>query len=162
VFATPGGIGGVSDLVNELAAAIEHWRMQDGMDRIILFHNRPMGGVAYQPQQTQLWPVDLDWLRALEQLSWPARGLPTFTMDRAALFAALVRQHLFVSLYRACVESLAAENISRVTSMQSAEHNIQERLDDLTLRYHRQRQALITAELLDVVAGYEVVTSSDI
>ncbi len=160
LLGTPGGIGGVGELVQALVAGIEKWRMQAGVDRILLFYNRPLGGIAYQPQQIQLWPVDLDWLRELEQRRWPGRCLPTYTMDRTALFAALIRQHLYVALFRACVESLAAENISRVASMQSAEHNIQERLDELTLRYYRQRQELITAELLDVVTGFEAVTGA--
>jgi F-type H+-transporting ATPase subunit gamma len=71
-----------------------------------------------------LLPVDLERLQRLEQRPWPSRVLPTFSMDWDRLFSALVRQYLFVSLYRAFVESLASENASRLASMRAAEKNI--------------------------------------
>jgi F-type H+-transporting ATPase subunit gamma len=56
------------------------------------------------------------------------------------------------------MESLASENASRLSSMQAAEKNIQERLDELTTKYQHQRQESITAELLDIVSGFEVLS----
>jgi F-type H+-transporting ATPase subunit gamma len=58
-------------------------------------------------------------------------------------------------LLRGLGESLAAENASRMASMQAAESNIEERAGQLQQCYHQQRQQAITAELLDVMAGYE-------
>ena len=58
-----------------------------------------------------------------------------------------------------CAESLASENASRLSSMQGAERNIEERLAGLHARFHRQRQMSITEELLDIVAGYEALSS---
>jgi F-type H+-transporting ATPase subunit gamma len=75
-------------------------------------------------------------------------------MDWDLLFRRLVRQHLFVSLYRAFAESLASEHASRLTSMQGAEKNIEERLGELWSSFHRQRQMSITEELLDIVSGF--------
>ena len=54
--------------------------------------------------------------------------IPTFTLDEQRLFQLLIREYLFVSLYRAFAESLASENASRLASMQVAEKNIEERL----------------------------------
>jgi len=62
-----------------------------------------------------------------------------------------------VSLYRAFAESLASENASRLASMQNAEKNIEEQLQDLNVQYHRTRQMTITEELLDIVAGFEAM-----
>jgi len=73
------------------------------------------------------------------------------------LFAALIRQYLFVAIYRACAESLAGENASRLAAMQRAEQQIDECLDDMMRRFHQQRQSTITAELLDIVAGVEAL-----
>jgi F-type H+-transporting ATPase subunit gamma len=84
--------------------------------------------------------------------------LPAFAMDPDHLFSALVRQYLFVSLYRALAESMASENASRLAAMQSAERNIGDRLDDLTRQFHQQRQTAITSELLDIAAGFEALT----
>jgi F-type H+-transporting ATPase subunit gamma len=155
-----GGLVGITPLVQELLLLIEQQQRGQTLDRVLLFHNRPVAGVAYTPVPTQLVPVDLHWLRSLEGQRWPSRVLPTFTMEPDRLFAALIRQAMFVSLYRACAESLMSEDISRLMSMQNAEKNIGERLEDLNMRYHHQRQNLITAELLDIVAGYEAVTDA--
>ena len=81
-------------------------------------------------------------------------------MDGERLFTKLIRQYLFVSLYRAFAESLASENASRLASMQGAERNIEERLADLNAQFHRQRQMSITEELLDIVAGYEALAAT--
>ncbi len=78
-------------------------------------------------------------------------------MDWERLFSALIRQYLFVSLFRGFAESLASENASRLASMQGAERNIEEWLGELNTRFHQQRQMSITEELLDIVAGFEAL-----
>jgi F-type H+-transporting ATPase subunit gamma len=161
VLSTPGGIAGIAPLVQELLFYIERWRLRDHIDRILIFYNQPQGTAAYVQTSVQLLPVDLEWLHSLERARWPSRVLPTFSMDWEQLFSALIRQHLFVVLFRACAESLAAENAARVASMQNAEGNIEDRLEELNRSYHRQRQNQITAELLDIVSGFEAVMSED-
>jgi F-type H+-transporting ATPase subunit gamma len=81
-------------------------------------------------------------------------------MDWEPLFSRLIRQYLFISLYRATVESLASENAARLAAMQAAEKNIEERLTVLNAEYRQQRQNLITGELLDIVSGFEALKKS--
>ncbi len=78
-------------------------------------------------------------------------------MDWENLFRALIREYLFVSIYRAFANSLASENASRLAAMQSAEKNIEERLEELFMQFHRQRQMVITEEILDIVSGFEAL-----
>ncbi len=78
-------------------------------------------------------------------------------MDWEQLFSSLIQQYLFVAIYRASAESLASEDASRLAAMQNAERNIEDRMDELNAEYHHQRQNSITAELLDIVAGFEAV-----
>ena len=78
-------------------------------------------------------------------------------MDWETIFRALIREYLFVSLYRAFADSLASENASRLAAMQSAEKNIEERLEELFGQFHRQRQSTITEELIDIVSGFEAM-----
>jgi hypothetical protein len=80
-----------------------------------------------------------------------------YTMDHERLLSRLVSQYLFAQLYRAYAESLASENASRLMTMQAAEKNIEERLDELNAVYHGQRQDAITSELLDIVSGVEAL-----
>jgi len=70
---------------------------------------------------------------------------------------ALIREYLFVSLFRACAESLASENASRLTAMQRADKNIDELLENLNGTFHRLRQSGIDAELFDVISGFEAL-----
>jgi F-type H+-transporting ATPase subunit gamma len=77
------------------------------------------------------------------------------------LFSALIRQYLFVSLFRACAESLASENASRLAAMRGAERNIGERISELTNLFHQTRQMAITEELLDIAAGFEALSEAN-
>jgi F-type H+-transporting ATPase subunit gamma len=151
---------GITQVMLDVLVKIEEWRSERRIDQIVLFYNRSVSGAAYVPHIVQLFPLDLEWLNSLAEKKWPSRTLPTFSMDLDQLFSSLVRQYLFFTLYRAFVESLASENASRLLSMQAAEKNIEEHLNDLNVQFHRQRQAAITSELLDVVTGFEALTEN--
>lgn len=149
---------GIARVMTDMLVKIEEWRLQRGINQIILFYNRPISGASFVPQMSYLYPLDMDWLKGLTQKKWPSRSLPTFSMDADRLFASLVRQYLFFSLYRAFAESLASENASRLIAMQMAERNIEEHLNELTVQFNRQRQEAISEELMDVVTGFEALT----
>ncbi|MDQ3307791.1 MAG: ATP synthase F1 subunit gamma, partial [Actinomycetota bacterium] len=67
----------------------------------------------------------------------------------------LVPDYIEISIYRALLESTASEHGARMTAMRSAQENAGEMIDDLTLEMNRQRQAEITQEIMEVVAGAE-------
>jgi F-type H+-transporting ATPase subunit gamma len=154
----PGSVAEITRCVRDLVLRVQRWRSEAGVHRVRLFHHRPTGGASYEARSLQLIPFDRPWLEQLRDAPWPTRMLPMFTMDWRALMTSLIRQYLFASLYRGLAESLAAENAARLASMQAAENNVEERLSELTQRYHRRRQNAITEELLDVTAGFEVLS----
>jgi F-type H+-transporting ATPase subunit gamma len=153
----PASLGGVNAMVQDILKYVETWRMQQHLGHIVLFHNRLLSGSVYVPHTVRLLPFDGARFYHLMAQGWPSRSLPTFTMEREPLLTSLLRQHLFVMLYRSLVESLASENASRLASMQAAEHSIEERLEDLKTQFRYQRQHVITEELLDLVAGFEAL-----
>jgi F-type H+-transporting ATPase subunit gamma len=157
-FTVPSSVSAITQDVQEVLLHIETWRSQQKIDRIVLFFNRQTGGAAYEPQMSYLLPLDLDWLHSLEEARWPSRSLPTLRMAWEEIFAALIREHFFVSLYRAFAQSLASENAARLAAMQTAERNIEEKLDEFNAHYQRQRQNVITSELLDIVSGFEALS----
>jgi F-type H+-transporting ATPase subunit gamma len=71
------------------------------------------------------------------------------------ILARLVPDYIEISIYRALLESTASEHGARMTAMRSAQENAGEIIDDLTLEMNRQRQAEITQEIMEVVAGAE-------
>lgn len=153
----PASLAGITPTVQDLLRQLATWRTNWRLGRVVLFHNRLLSGSVYAPDMIRLLPFDTARLRHLMAQGWPSRSLPTFTMDREPLLSSLLRQRLFVSLYRCLVESLASENASRLASMQSAERSIDERLEDLRTQFRYQRQHAITEELLDLVAGFEAL-----
>lgn len=154
----PGSLAGVTPLVQELLIRVERWREERGIEQTLLFYNAPTRGSSYRARAQQLLPVDPRWLLELENRAWPMRGLPTYTLDWDTLFAELIREYFFVTLFRAFTESLASENASRLASMQAAEKNIEDRLEQFNNQYHHLRQSSITEELMDVISGYEVLS----
>ncbi len=154
----PGAVNGLTATTQEILLIIDRWRKKRGPARVLLFHNRRTDQVTADVSRMQLWPLDRTWLQSIARRPWPSRRLPTFTMKADQLFAALVRQHLFVMIFRAGAESLASEHATRLMAMQAAERNIDERLEEMNGRFRRMRQQSITEELLDVVAGFESLT----
>ena len=160
ILTTPGSTAGITSMVQDITLLLENWRFKIAVERMHLYYSEYVSGAIYRPRTLKLIPVDHQWLVGLRREKWASRTLPTFTMDWNRIFRALIREYLFVSIYRAFANSLASENASRLAAMQSAEKNIEERLEELTVHFHRQRQKTITEELLDIVAGFEVLKES--
>jgi F-type H+-transporting ATPase subunit gamma len=160
-FLLPGAVGGLSGTVHRILGAIDARRAQEPATRAQLFYNRRTTGGAAVPTSLPLLPLDPGWLAGLAQRRWAGRSLPSFTMSAEALLAALVRQHLFIGLFRAAAESAASEHATRLAAMQAAERNIEERLGEMNADYRRKRQDSITEELLDLVSGFEALKPAE-
>jgi F-type H+-transporting ATPase subunit gamma len=157
LFQTPNSITGIGPLISELLLAIEQQRERDGLNEVHIFHNEPHQRATYEPVAKRLLPLDAQWLRGLKSIPWPTHAPPEIIAGAASTLAALTREFVFVSLFRVCAESLAAENARRFAAMQRAEQNIKELMGSLTISYNRQRQTAIDEELFDLIAGYEVL-----
>lgn len=156
-LAPPSSIAGITSTVQEVLMILEEWRFQLKIEMIFLYYHEYLSGSSYRPATQRLLPVDDVWLKEIQNRPWKSRTLPIYRMDWDDLFSSLIREYLFVSLYRAFAESSASENASRLASMQSAEKNIENRLEELHMLFHRQRQMTITEELLDILAGFEAL-----
>ncbi len=159
-FNMPSSLAGITPMVQELLLQIEAWRQTQQINRIILFYNQPRSNTSYSPHTLHLLPLDRTWLSNLQEQPWNSRTLPIFTMDLSQLFSQLIGQYFFISLYRAFAESLASENASRLAAMQVAEQNIEERLAEFNAQFQQLRQAAITEEILEIVAGSEALAQS--
>lgn len=156
----PGSAASITGCVRNILLLVEEWRAQAGISDVMLLYNAHRPDSTRKPSLLHLLPVNIGRLRDSRREHWPSRSLPTYSMPQPALLSALLRQYLFVSLFRACAESLASEHASRLESMQLADKNIDDRLGELEAAYRERRQEAITVELLDVVAGYEALTSA--
>lgn len=159
LFSVPNSIHAVTPLIGRILTEIEMHSEQGQVEQVYIFHNQPKSGALYEPVSQRLLPLDITWQRDLLAQQWPTQNLPEIIGESSLTLSALIREYLFVSLFRACVESLASENASRLAAMQRAEKNIDEMLVDLNLTYHRLRQSGIDAELFDVISGFEALTN---
>jgi len=156
-FSVPNSIAGITTLVGRILIEIETQREQGKIAEVYLFHNRPKPGAMYDPVMQRLLPLDDEWRRGLSKQAWPTSNLPEVLGGGESTLQALIREYLFISLFRACAESLASENASRLAAMQRAEKNIDELLEGLNRNYHHSRQSGIDEELFDVISGFEAM-----
>lgn len=158
LFNVPNSVKAITPLVGRILVESETHLREGEIPELYLFYNRPTSGAVYAPVRQRLLPLDQNWLHSLAELPWPTGNLPEVMGDGTATLRALIREYLFVSLFRACAESLASENASRLAAMQRAEKNISELLEDLNGSFHRLRQSGIDEELFDVISGFEALT----
>jgi F-type H+-transporting ATPase subunit gamma len=156
-FILPNSIGAITPLVGQILIEMEAHRERGGIAQVYLFHNRPEPGAIYAPVSQRLLPLDDAWRRDVAAIRWPTGNLPEVMNGGGHTLLVFVREYLFVSLFRACAESLASENASRLAAMQRAEKNIDELLEDLKRTFYRLRQSGIDEELFDVVSGFEAL-----
>src|SRR2546421_5117256 len=86
------------------------------------------------------------------------RALVEYEPDPEEILKRLVPDYVEISIYRALLESTASEHGARMTAMRNASENAGELIDDLTLEMNRARQAEITQEIMEVVAGAEALS----
>jgi len=159
-FPLPNSIGAITPLLGHVLTELEARREKGEIAQVVLFHHRPEKGATCSPVSQRLLPLDDQWRRDLGRLPWPSGNLPEVMNGFASTFLSFVREYLFVSLFRACADSLASENASRLAAMQRAEKNIEELLEDLKRTFHQQRQGSIDEELFEVIAGFEALSAT--
>ena len=150
----PNTIKGITPLVGQLL-------LNSQTASFYIFYNRLSPHNLYEPVMQRMLPFDEKWIQEMEGQEWTTNKLPEVLPTYRQTLSALIREYLFVSLFKACTESLAAENATRLSSMQRAEKNISELLKDLQQTYHRARQNAIDEELFDIIAGFEALSEKD-
>ena len=161
IFTVPNSVQAITPLVGQIQIESEARRAKGEYARLYVFHNRPKSGALYEPVSQRLLPLDAQWQHGLAEVPWPTKRLPEVMCSGAVTLRALIREYLFISIFRACAESLASENASRLAAMERADKNIDDLLETLHTTFHRIRQAGIDEELFDVIAGFEALSPGD-
>ncbi|MEP6539111.1 MAG: F0F1 ATP synthase subunit gamma, partial [Bryobacteraceae bacterium] len=159
--AVPTSVKAITPLVGQILVENETRRTKGEVAELHLFYNRPTSGALYTPVSQRLLPLDERWRQKVAEIPWPTKQLPQVMGSGTETLRGFIRGYLFVSLFRACAESLASENASRLAAMQRAEKNIDGLLQDLDRTFHSLRQSSIDEELFDVVSGFEALTGEE-
>jgi F-type H+-transporting ATPase subunit gamma len=150
----------------EIASDISAQYIDGKVDRVEMIYNGYVSAMTQEVSTDVLLP-----LAAVEQLledddsededdssddrDSGHKTLWIYEPDPEEILQRLVPDYIEISIFRALLESTASEHGSRMTAMRSAQENASELIDDLTLQMNRQRQAEITQEIMEVVAGAE-------
>jgi F-type H+-transporting ATPase subunit gamma len=161
LFAVPNSVQSITPLVGRIQIESEAHRANLAHSCVYVFHNQPHAGALYQPVVQRLLPLDAQWQQGAAKVPWPTTTPPEIVDGSDTVLRVLIREYLFISLFRACAESLASENASRLAAMERANRNIDELLEQLHGTFHRLRQSGIDEELFDVVSGFEAVVGAD-
>ena len=140
--------------------------VDDKVDRVEIFYNGYISAINQEVRHETLLPLQQadvlgddddedDHEGAKEGEDQHSRALWIYEPDPEEILARLVPDYVEISIYRALLESTASEHGARMSAMRSASDNAGEMIDDLTLEANRQRQAEITQEIMEVVAGAE-------
>ena len=160
LFTVPSSVQGITPLVGQIQIDSEAHLANGENTSFWVFHNRPLSGALYEPVDRQLLPLDAHWQQGVAERRWPTGNLPEILGGDIATLRALIREYLFISLFRAAAESLASENASRLAAMQRADKNINDLLEQLQRTFHQLRQSGIDEELFDVISGFEALVGS--
>jgi F-type H+-transporting ATPase subunit gamma len=160
LLAVPNSVKAITPLVGQILVESEALQRPGAGFELHLFYNRPSSGTVYEPVRQRLLPLDDAWRRGLADSPWPTKRLPEVLGGRAATLRDFIREYVFVSVFRACAESLSSENASRLAAMQRADKNIDELLQHLETTAQRLRQTGIDEELFDVISGYEALSDA--
>jgi F-type H+-transporting ATPase subunit gamma len=156
-FVVPSSVGAITALVTEIQIEMDSYGASNRYSQILVFHNAPRSATHYEAVGQRLLPLDATWYKRIREIPWPNTRLAQLLGERTAGLAGLIHEQLFISLYRACAESLASENASRLEAMQRAEDNIESVKDELQQSLNRLRQSSIDEELFDVIAGFNAL-----
>lgn len=160
-FPLPNAISAITPLVGQILIELDMRREKGEITEVYLFYNRPELGSIYTSVSLRLLPLDDVWRDNLATIPWPSKNLPQVMNNGMKTLLAFVNEYLFLSLFRACAESLASESASRLAAMQRAEKNIEELLANMNKSFHRKRQSAIDEELFDVISGFEALTKAE-
>ena len=142
--------------------------VDDEVDRVEIFYNGYISPLTQKVTRETLLPLqeasilgdeeededgeDQDSKDAADH----SRALVEYEPDPEEILGRLVPAYVEISIYRALLESTASEHGARMTAMRNASENANDIIDDLTLQMNRERQAEITQEIMEVVAGAEI------
>ena len=131
------------------------------VDRVVLLYNRYESALVQRVTTTDLLPIREDVLaeeEAEEEKSGGVSGDFIYEPEPEQILERLLPVYLETEIYRALLESAAAFLASQMTAMRNESKNAGELIDTLTLQLNRARQAEITQEILEVVAGADALT----
>ncbi len=140
----------------EIAGNLIEGYTGEAFDEVIVIYNEFKSMIAQKVTMMKLLPVGvIEGEEGQKETTMTADYL--YEPSRAAIFERLLPKYIEIQIYRALLESSAAEEAARMTAMENATKNCSELITKVTLLANKVRQASITKELMDIVGGVEAL-----
>jgi F-type H+-transporting ATPase subunit gamma len=143
-----------------IAHAVSEAYVNKEIDRVVIVYNAFVSALVQKVTVRDLLPIPQDVLERADDDTERSTGTPDFIYEPEPeeILARLLPVYVETELYRALLESAASEQGARMTAMRNASKAAGELIDSLTLAMNRARQAEITQEILEVVAGADALS----
>jgi F-type H+-transporting ATPase subunit gamma len=137
----------------QIAEALLALYEQGKFDVAHLFYSRFQSALAQIPTEQQIIPVPAPKI----ELAAGGDAAVEYEPDEEEILAALLPRYLRTQLFGALLENMASEQGASMTAMDNATRNAGDLINKLTIQYNRSRQAAITTELIEIIAGAEAL-----
>lgn len=138
-------------LAREIARELMRLFLEGSLDEVYLIYSRFYSALRQVPQVDKLLPIAPPRSEKREEREY------IYEPAKKEVLGVLLPRYCEVQVYRALLEAKASEHGARMTAMDNATENAAEMIDKLTLSFNRVRQAAITREILEVVAGADAL-----
>lgn len=142
----------LGDMIGSVKVMLDAYRDGD-IDRLYVMSNEFVNTMTQKPQMQQMLPVQAD-----EASDLPDYWDYIYEPEAAVLLDGILSRYVEAQVYQGAVENVACEMAARMVAMKSASDNAGDIIDDLQLQYNKARQAAITQELSEIVAGAAAVS----
>ena len=143
--------------LEKISVAAQQDFVSDDADEVWLIYTKFKSAMSMEPVREVLLPLSADELAKEVEMNETKAMATKFEPDADAVFAAVLPRIVSAQLIKACFDSKAGEQGSRMAAMDSATKNADELIENLTRTYNKLRQGAITAQILDIVGGAEAV-----
>ena len=139
------------NLVQKIRDKLIQYFNENYFDRCFLIYTKFKSAISQEVVKTQIIPLKNENDNSNEKLSYD------FEPSEEEILEEIVPNNIATQIFTGLLESLASEHGARMTAMDNATRNANDKIDDLTMFYNRSRQAVITKELIEIISGAEAI-----
>ena len=139
------------NLVQKIRDKLIQYFNENYFDRCFLIYTKFKSAISQEVVKTQIIPLKNESDSSDEKLSYD------FEPSEEEILEEIVPNNIATQIFTGLLESLASEHGARMTAMDNATRNANDKIDDLTMFYNRSRQAVITKELIEIISGAEAI-----
>ena len=139
------------NLVQKIRDKLIQYFNENYFDRCFLIFTKFKSAISQEVIKTQIIPLKNENDDSNEKLSYD------FEPTEEEILEEIVPNNIATQIFIGLLESLASEHGARMTAMDNATRNANDKIDDLTMFYNRSRQAVITKELIEIISGAEAI-----